>query len=276
MRKVTPISCRRLSQSCARSIWAVAEPSRAMFTRRPLIARLFILASNTGPPTVSMMMSTPLLSVACKTASTWSSFEASIPTSMPNWLILSSLAAEREDAITGRAPISEAIWIAAIATPPEAPLTSTDSPATRRPLVTSASCAVIKTLGNAAASIHDRPSGTGISANGSATTYSAWQPRPWPITRSPLRQPLTPSPTSAISPANSTPVVMVLPERSSFAWLISPRLRPAARTLTSTCPAAATGTGISCTSTLPPSGPGTTRTAFTVVSFPVSQRVACL
>ena len=159
-----------------------------------------------------------------------------MPTSTPYSASRPSLAAERDVAITGAAPSSDAICSAASATPPEAPLTSTDSPARSSPLVTTASCAVTKTLGNDAASIHDTRAGTGIRARGSDSTYCAWHSRPWPMTRSPSRQPVTPAPTVATSPANSTPAVIGSPERRSLACVISPRLRPDARTRTSTCP----------------------------------------
>lgn len=99
---------------------------------------------------------------------------------------------------------------------------NTVSPALSSPLLTSASWAVMNTLGNAAASAHDTSGGTGISASGAATTYCAWQPRPWPITRSPSRQPLTSSPTPATSPANSTPAVIGAPVRCSRMYLSSP------------------------------------------------------
>ncbi|MNN67039.1 hypothetical protein D3C81_1826510 [compost metagenome] len=82
------------------------------------------------------------------------------------------MAAERDDAIT-LAPSADAAITEAMPTPPEAPLMNTVSPALSSPLLTSASWAVMNTLGNAAASAHDTSGGTGISASGAATTYWA-------------------------------------------------------------------------------------------------------
>src|SRR6218665_822829 len=262
VRKVTPISFRRLSQSCSRSSCALRPPSLAMFTYRPPTAMLCTLASNTGAPTWSITTSTPRFPVADITCSTCDWPDESIPTPTPTCARRASFSAERDIAITGRAGQSAAICSAAQATPPDAPLTRIDSPGCNCPLVITASCAVMNAFGNDAASIQETVDGTGMMASGSARTNCAWHARPCPMTRSPSRHAVTSLPTSATSPANSTPTVIGSPARLSLACVISPRLSPDARARTSTWPGPTVGRAISCTSMRPPSGCAMTLTAF--------------
>ena len=88
------------------------------------------------------------------------------------------------------------------------------------------------------------------------------------MTRSPDFQPLTPSPSAAISPANSPParagLAAGLPARSAAPRISSPRFVPAARTATTTWPGPGAGTGASRSSNTAPSGPGTANHAFIV------------
>ncbi len=109
---------------------------------------------------------------------TWSSADTSITWCAPESASRASLSAERVVPITVAAPIARAIAIAASPTPLEAASTSTASPGARSALLTSASCAVIATFGNAAASIQPTAAGTRISASGCAITCSAWPPAP--------------------------------------------------------------------------------------------------
>jgi len=76
----------------------------------------------------------------------------------------------REVPIMILAPSAFAIWIAAMPMPDAAALTSTASPALKPPAVMIASCAVMKTLGKAAASAQLRFAGTVINARGSTST----------------------------------------------------------------------------------------------------------
>ena len=87
------------------------------------------------------------------------------------------------------------------------------------------------------------------------------------MTRSPGVQPVTPSPSAAISPANSPPARAGSPERISAPRISSPRLVPAARTATRTWPAPAAGTGVSRSSNTAPLGPGTVNHAFIVCAI---------
>src|SRR5690606_16053486 len=78
----------------------------------------------------------------------------------------------------------------------------------------------------------------------------------FPTTRSPTFQPDTPPPTLAISPQYSWPITSGGVRRSLLPLNVSssePQI-PQACTLTSTSPAATSGTGISTTSNLPHSG----------------------
>src|SRR5215510_8393649 len=88
------------------------------------------------------------------------------------------------------------------------------------------------------------------------------------MTRSPVFQPRTASPTIAISPANSPParagLAASFPARSAAPRISSPRLVPAARTATTTWPVAGVGTGASRSSNTAPVGPGTANHAFIV------------
>src|SRR5580765_5877463 len=87
------------------------------------------------------------------------------------------------------------------------------------------------------------------------------------MTRSPGFQPLTPSPSAAISPANSPPARAGLPERISAPRISSPRLVPAARTATRTWPAPGAGTGVSRSSNTAPLEPGTVNHALIVCAI---------
>src|SRR2546425_2067203 len=88
------------------------------------------------------------------------------------------------------------------------------------------------------------------------------------MTRSPGLQPLTPSPSALISPANSVPARAGLAGaadgRSWAPRISSPRFVPAARTATTTWPGPAVGAGASRRSNTAPSGPGTANHAFIV------------
>ena len=105
------------------------------------------------------------------------------------------------------APRHVATCTAARPTPLPTAWMSTDSPAASAACVISASCAVMNASGNAAAAVKSRPVRNRRRGHrGAPRTYSAYEPPPTiPITRSPARHPLTPSPVSAISPANSSP-----------------------------------------------------------------------
>ena len=72
-----------------------------------------------------------------------------------------------------RAPSSRAIWIAALPTPLEPPMTSTSSPARSRARPTSMCQAVRNTSGVAAAADHSRLSGNGRQLTAGTDTFSA-------------------------------------------------------------------------------------------------------
>ena len=78
----------------------------------------------------------------------------------PSSAIRSRLAASRLVAYT-RLPSATPSATAAVATPPPAPWTSTDSPSATRPFVVSIRQAVSQAVGRHAASVADRPSGSG-------------------------------------------------------------------------------------------------------------------
>jgi hypothetical protein len=63
---------------------------------------------------------------------------------------------------TGPEPSTRATWIAASPAAELAPRTSTDSPRASLAADTSASCAVTKEIGVAAACAQEKPAGTGI------------------------------------------------------------------------------------------------------------------
>src|SRR5438552_9921962 len=98
--------------------------------------------------------------------------------------------------------------------------------------------------------------------------YSANVLTAGPMTCSPGFQPLTPSPSALISPANSVParagLAGALAGRSAAPRISSPRFVPAARTATTTWPGPAVGAGASRSSNTAPSAPGTANHAFIV------------
>src|SRR5438874_2176130 len=116
------------------------------------------------------------------------------------------------------APRCLARMMQTVPTPPLAPRTSTRSPALTVPWVMSMRCAVPYATGSAAAASKLTPAGMAMSWSAATQQYSAMPPssispmRPFALlsgltsTRSPTFQPLTPFPTSAISPAMSRPI----------------------------------------------------------------------
>lgn len=159
---------------------------------------------------------------------------------------VSSLAAEPEVPIT-LASSALASCSEDTPTPEDAPFTSTHSPAFSRPCSTSMSKVTRNTSGIDAASSHDKLAGTGIASPTSTSAYSEKPPAQRPITRSPSRQPVTPCPSAATSPAASPPMAFhdpALPCRPC-PTTNSPRLSDAARTRTSNCPGPGSGMGTS-------------------------------
>src|SRR5215510_5792499 len=160
VRNVTPMIDARLRAISSRSQSPTRPPLRPTLTSRALSAITRMLSASIGPPTWSMITSTPRPPVARITASTHLPASRVSTTSWaPSARSASALAGVRVVAITGFAPMWRAIWIAAVPTPDGPAVTITASPGRAAALVTSASCAVTNTLGIEAASAHDRPAG---------------------------------------------------------------------------------------------------------------------
>ena len=212
-------------------------------------------------------MSTPFSPMTGAIAAPNPALPVTTPTSSPCGLSFSNFSAEREVPIT-LAPRYLASTSAVTPTPEGAAVTSTVSPLASWPLAKRASCTTTKTTGTQAASSHDKLAGTAIASRASTRQYSANPPAHRPIARSPGFQPVTPLPTSTISPAASPP-----PTRASGAGLpgcvrIVWSRRNSARLIDEACtrkriwPGGTTGRCVSRTSQVPPSGPGTMIAAF--------------
>src|ERR1019366_6949874 len=104
------------------------------------------------------------------------------------------------------APARLASWTAIEPTPPDAPATTTVSPALR-PAARTAAYAVVPATNSAPATSHDTPSGFAVRLATAATAYSAWLARlsVQPRTSSPGENAVTPWPASATTPARSLP-----------------------------------------------------------------------
>lgn len=173
------------------------------------------------------------------------------------------------------APRAAASWTAAEPTAPDAPCTSSVSPA-ETASSSSTRAAVAVAMGSAAASAQPRPSGFGATAPTSARTYSAYAPVALrPRTSSPAANSVTPSPVSSTTPANSLPGVAgsgvgnaasIQPLR--ILW--STGLTPAALTSTRICPGPAwtSSTRARCRTSGPPNS------SYTIASITVSS-AAC-
>src|SRR5712664_338794 len=85
------------------------------------------------------------------------------------------------------------------------PVTSSHSPALSFPWAISMSCTTMKTSGMHAASSQERFFGIARASRASMSEYSAKAPPQRPITRSPVLNAVTPSPSLATSPAPSPP-----------------------------------------------------------------------
>ncbi len=110
----------------------------------------------------------------------------------------------------------------------------------------------MKASGTEAASSKERCSGIAIASRTSISAYSEKAPGQRPITRWPMRHPVTPAPKSAISPAHSMPMGFTLPALARpWPTMNSPRLRPAARTFTSNWCGPTSGRGASTSSMTP-------------------------
>ena len=267
VRNVTPMMLSRLRATRLRSISAARPPVRPTSIIRPHRARAWRLPARRGAPTVSMMTSTPRPPEASSTVAGQSGRVVSTTTSAPRACRASPLEpGDRVVANTCSAPSSRAIWIEAVPTPDDPAVTMSVSPALSRPLVTMASWLVMNTLGTAAASSQDQPSGTGTRKRASRVAYSAAEAGPRPITRSPTEKPSTPGPRASTVPANSMPAgtgsTWEGSPRSTATTISTPRLSPEARTRTRASPGPGSVTGTSRISNDPPSGPATTNNAF--------------
>ena len=123
----------------------------------------------------STTTSTPFFAVRLRTSATTSCAWWSMVASAPSSRARASLASLPAVAIT-RAPITFAIWMAAMPTPLPAAHTSTSSPRASRARVTSIRHAVRKTSGKAAASSKAMASGIGITLAAGQRTSSAYPP----------------------------------------------------------------------------------------------------
>src|SRR4029077_7790795 len=171
---------------------------------------------KTDPPTLLITRFAPLPPVASSTAFAKSPARVRMPRSRPMPFSLSSLSCEPEVPMT-LAPSALAVCKAATPTPEEMPVTSSHSPALRRPCAISMSCTTMKTRGMHAASSQERFFGIARASRASMSEYSAKAPLQRPITRSPALNPVTPSPSLATSPAPSPPAAFAGPPAPPFA-----------------------------------------------------------
>src|SRR6516164_8032470 len=147
------------------------------------------------------------------------------------------------------APQWRANCTAAMPTPPVAACTNTRCPA-RTPANTDNPYSAVKnTTGTPAASVNDQSRGTRTTNRWSTAASEPARPR-IPITASPAANPVTPGPTSTITPAPSAPNCAA-PGYIPSATNTSRKFTPTAATATRTCPAANSARGQGWTSRSP-------------------------
>src|SRR6476620_364889 len=182
------------------------------------------------------------------------------------------------------APASFARSTQPVPTPPEAPSTKTRSPALIVLWVTNMRWAVPYATGNEAASSNATNSGMRISCSASTRQYCAMPPsiispinpfflfRGLTRTRSSLFQPVTPGPTSEISPAMSRPIttgsgtlIPGMPRTVTKSW----SLKDDARTRIRTWPSTTAGIGRSSTTFRFSNLPWLSKTSARILAFDI-------
>ena len=166
----------------------------------------------------------------------------------------SNLAADPAVTATS-APSARTIWMAWVPIPLAPPCTKTSSPAASPAVMTRLDHTVQATSGSPAASCRLTPAGSGSTCAAGTATYCAYPP---PASRAqtccPATRPVTPSPTAAMVPDTSRPMMSLVPGGGGYlpaAWSRSARFTPAALTAITTSPAPAETSGTSATTSRP-------------------------